>query len=365
MQWLGRNHRSVKAHSLVAVTATLLSLSNLLVQAQEVPSVEEIVPESQEEIIRDRNTTPAPRPWRRVRLVHTLPKHQTAVDSLLFTPDSKILISGGGSNDPTMKFWSVETGEQLTQIRAQRTAILAMAMSRDGKILISGGEDAGINFWDWQTGEYKTTLLSHQNSVTSLAIAPDNQVLVSGGLDGIKVWNLAYSPQRPIYTLADFGNITNVMAISPNGYLLASGNGQGKVKFWNLRTGTLISEFSPHEETISGLAFTADGNGLITASYDRTIKIWDLASGQLLQTLKGHLGTIRAIALHPDEQMLASGGDDGIILWNLERGEVIKKLKDHQNWIQSLAFSPNGKYLASGGFDATIKIWENALSVNQ
>jgi WD40 repeat protein len=364
MQWLGRNHLSLKTQSLVAVTVILLSLSNFLVQAQEVPSAEEKTPENKVETIPDSNIITSSQSWRKVELLHTLLHHQTAVNSLLFTPDNQTLISGGGTNDPEMRFWSVSTGEQLTQVRAQRTAILTMAMSRDGKILISGGEDAGINFWDWETGKYQTTLLSHQNSVTSLAIAPDNQILVSGGLDGIKVWNLAYSPQRPIYTLAEIGNPTNAIALSPNGYLLASGNGDGIVKFWNLRTGTLVSEFSPHQATISGLAFTEDGNSLITASHDRTIKIWDLASGQLLKTFQGHTGMIRAIALHPDGQMLASGGNDGIFLWNLQNGEVIKQLKDHHNWLQSLAFSPNGKYLASGGFDATVKIWTGVAGIN-
>ncbi|AFZ34935.1 WD-40 repeat-containing protein [Stanieria cyanosphaera PCC 7437] len=364
MQWLGRNHLSFKIQSLITVTAILLSLSNFLVQAREVPSIEEKIPENKVETIPDSNIITSSQSWREVKLLHTLPEHQTSVDSLLFTPDNQTLISGGGTNDPEMRFWSVATGEQLTQVRAQRTAILAMAMSRDGKILISGGEDAGINFWDWETGKYQTTLLSHQNSVTSLAIAPDNQVLVSGGLDGIKVWNLAYSPQRPIYTLAEIGNPTNVLSISPNGYLLASGNGDGIVKFWNLRTGTLVSEFTAHQQTITGLVFSEDGNSLITASHDRTIKIWDLASGQLLKTLQGHTGMIRAIALHPDEQILASGGNDGIFLWNLQNGEVITQLQEHHNWIQSLAFSPNGKYLASGGFDATVKIWTGVAGIN-
>jgi WD40 repeat protein len=304
----------------------------------------------------------AAQPWRKVRLIYSL-EERTTVESLVFSPDGKILISGGGRNDPQMRLWSVETGENLSKVRAQRTAISALAISPNGKTLVSGGEDAAINFWDWQTGEYQATILDHNSSVTSLAIAPDGKFLVSGSLDGIRVWNLLAHPQRPLYTLADLGNPTNAIAIHPNGDILASGDLYGTVKLWNLRTGTRISQFSPHAETISGLAFTPDGKTLITASYDGKIEVWDLASGQLLQTLTGHSGIIRAIALHPNGQILASGGNDGVILWDLPTGELLTKLKDHHNWIQSLAFSSDGHYLASGGFDFTVKIWESDNSV--
>ncbi len=251
--------------------------------------------------------------WRRVRLVYNLKEYESTVYSLIFSPNNRILISGGGINSPQMKFFSLETGKELTEIRAHQTGIFALAVSPDGNTLVSSGEDAGINFWDLHTGEFKFKLIDHVSSVTSLAIAPNGQVLVSGSLDGIKVWRFDYSPQRPLYTLINRNNPVTSLAINPDGSLLASGDREGKVQFWNLTQGTFVSEFTPHEKDISGLAFSDDGNNLITASRDRTIKIWDLASGQLLKTLTGHRGRIRSIALHPNGTTLASGGDDGII----------------------------------------------------
>lgn len=338
----------------IAVAIALLSCNYVAVQARETDS---FYPISDRE---SRRATEAI-PWRWVRLVHNLKQHQTVVDSLVFSPDSKILISGGGDNDPQMRFWSVAEGKKLAKVRAQRTAILAMAISPDGKTLVSGGKDSGLNVWDWQTGEYEATFLEHSQSVTSLAVSPDGKVLVSGGLDGIKIWDLMAHPQRPIYTMTGMDNLTNVVAINPNGYIVASGDNQGKVSFWNLRTGTKISDFVPHQDLISGLAFSPDGNILITASHDRTIKIWNLSSGELLNTFTGHTNKIRAIALHPDGQTLASGGNEGILLWNLATGKLLTKLEQHRNWVQALAFSPDGKYLASSGYDFTVKIWEDSL----
>lgn len=348
MLHLGKINYSQKYCLILAVTNVLLTWNGLTVRAQVTESTD-ISPVVE--------TTPTLQPWRQVRLVYSLEHYPTTVDSLLFSPDSKILLSGGGSNDSYITFWSVATGKELEQIRAQRTAVLAMAISPDGKTLLSGGKDSGLNIWDWHTGKYQATFLEHSQSITSLAISSDSKIFISGGLDGLKVWDLTYHPQRPKYALANTGTLTNVVAINPNGYIVASGNDRGEVAFWNLQTGSKVSDFAPHTDMITGVAFTPDGKSLITASYDRTIKIWDLNSGELLTTLEGHQDIIRSIALHPDGNILASAGNDGIILWDLATGEYLTKIERHRNWVQSLAFSPDGRYLASGGYDFTVKIW--------
>ena len=353
---------------LLAIAATACSLSSVPVWGQEASPPEIIIETESPEI--DESDTPlevipestALNAWKRVRLVHALLKHQGSIDSLVFSPDSSILISGGGSNDARLVFWSVETGKRLDKLRAQKTAVSTLAIAETSNLLVSGGEDSEIHVWDWQSGQYQAALLQHRASVTSLKIAPDGKTLISGASDGIKVWDLSTLPYSPLYTLTELGNSTNKVAISPNGHLLASGNDDGRVQFWDLRSGTFISEFVPHQEPISGIAFSQEGNVLITASHDRTVKLWDLESGQLLQELTGHSGEIRTIALHPYRNILATGGKDGIILWNLERGEILTRLRASEGWIQSLAFSPNGQYLASGGFDLTVRVWEDALS---
>ncbi|MGH2412846.1 MAG: WD40 repeat domain-containing protein [Microcystaceae cyanobacterium] len=328
----------------------------------EEPSAPEHLPEAKPEVefefgVEERL---APTPWKQVRLMRTIRGNTTVVDALAFSADGKIIISGGSHNDPFLRFWSIRDGEKLDEIRAQRTAVLTLAMSPNGRTLVSSGEDSGINLWNWTTGEYRATFLEHHGSVLKLAISPDSRILVSGGLDGIRVWELS-PPQRPLYTLVGFGNPTYALAINPsNGYILASGHIGGKVKFWNLKTGKLVSEFSPHTETITGLAYTPDGSKLLTASEDRTVKVWDLDTGQLLYTLTGHSSGIRAIAMNPDGQTLASASNDGVRLWNIQNGEQLRRLIAHEDWVQSLAFSPDGHLLASGGFDATIRIWENA-----
>lgn len=294
--------------------------------------------------------------WRTPKLVQTFRDHDGTVNALTFSPDGSVLITGGSHNDPTLKFWSLETGQMLDRIRAQRTGVFNLGVSPDGTTLVSTGEDREINIWNLQTGEHLSTFFEHSSAVLAMAISPDSRVMVTGGLDGIRIWNL--TPQRPAFILQGIGNPTYTVAIHPNGYIVASGHDNGKIKFWNLRSAREIAEFIGHSEQISGIAFTPDGEKLITGSIDGTIKVWHLGTRQLLYTLRGHQSRIRALTLNPEGNVLASAANDGVRLWNVETGEFITTLSGHTDWVRSVAFSNDGKKLATGSFDTLVRVWE-------
>lgn len=308
--------------------------------------------------------------WINPQLVETIEAHSGPVDALTFTADGQFLISGGSRHDAQLKVWWLETGREVDSLRAHRTSITALALSPDGEILASVGDDAGINLWHWKTGDYTRTFLDHSSNILSLAITPDSQTLITGALDGIRLWNL--SKQRPLYTLNRFDNQTYALAIHPEGDILASGHKFGTIKLWNLKTGTLLETIPAHtrvsnqvpgrsSSSVSVLAYTPDGNTLVSGSYDRTIKVWHRITGQLAYPpLRGHTGRIEAIAIHPNGEILASASRDGVRLWNLQTGELLAVLRGYGDWVKSLAFSRDGQFLATGGFDGSIRIWQVA-----
>ncbi|NJL84119.1 MAG: WD40 repeat domain-containing protein [Chloroflexaceae bacterium] len=346
----------------VAVAIAILSVEAVVAQPNPVQRTPEAFPAGNESLPVEPGVQ-----WRGARLIYQLQGLKTSVDSVTFSPDSQIVIGGGGTNDPRAIFWSVASGKEIEDFRAQQQSVNALTFSPDGRTLVAAGNSSVINLWNWPGEKFRPDkalrrlFLEHFLNVLSVAITPDSQVLASGALDGIRVWDLTSG--RPLYILSYFGDPVLSLAMNPDGVQLASAGTNGRVRFWDLRAASLLREFQPHTQAIRGIAYTSDGRTLITASDDRTIKVWDGATLQPLQVFTGHTGPVRAIALHPSGRILASASNDGVRLWDLTTGEEIALLTGHNDWVRSLSFSPDGTYLATGGFDRLINLWQSGPSL--
>jgi WD40 repeat protein len=116
----------------------------------------------------------------------------------------------------------------------------ALAMSKDGQTLASGGTDKAIKVWDLKTGRLKKTLQSDSGEVKAVAIAPDGKTVVSGSADHmVRIWDLASGHPR---LLAGHPEAVNVVRITPDGKTVISGS-YGAIKQWDLGTGQLKATF--------------------------------------------------------------------------------------------------------------------------
>src|SRR5262249_1254111 len=76
-------------------------------------------------------------------------------------------------------------------------------------------------------------------------------------------------------------------------------------------------------------------------------------------TLKGDAGAVHSVAFSADGQRLVSGSYDRTVkVWDAQTGQETLTLKGHTNYVLSVAFSPDGKRIASGSQDKTVKVWD-------
>ena len=175
--------------------------------------------------------------------------------------------------------------------------------------------------------------------------------------------NFAHSDLAKSTFTANLSYIFTV-AVSPDGFLLATGDTDGKISLWQATDGQQCLTWEAHAGWVRSIVFSADDRTLFSASDDQTVKQWNLA-GECLQVFRGHNSFVWTAALfeppnssdyHP---ILASGGIDRTIkLWDIQSGECLKTLQGHTDWIGCVACSSDGRTIASGSLDQTIKLWD-------
>ncbi len=253
--------------------------------------------------------------------------------------------------------YSLEHISPIYNLTEQSGKVSSVAISADGKILVSSCLDKTIKVWDLQTGELIRTLTGNTEKVTSVAISPNGQFVASGSYDSpgsnVKVWNLRTGKLLPI--IFGHNNPVKFVAIDSKGQVVFSGS--NKIKLWNLQTGERLCTLW-HSCGVNCAAMSKDGQIIASGQSDGKIRIWHPQSGEPRRTISGHSGEVYAVVITPDEQTLISGGaDKAIKLWHLGTGELLGNLEGHSEAVSSLAISADGKTLVSGSADKTIKVW--------
>jgi len=297
-------------------------------------------------------------------LLKTLEGHTSSVCSVCFSADGMLLASG--SNDNTLKLWSVESGELQKTMKGHTDTIYSVQFSPDGKRLASGSSDYTVKLWNVEDGELQKTLKGHTDTIYSVHFSPNNKLLASGSGDySIKLWGIEGGELQK--TLCEHTDTIYSVYFSPDGNLLASGSNDETVKLWIVESGELQKTLKGHSGTVSSVHFSPDGKLLASGSGnlfgtggDKTVKLWSVASGELQKTLEGHCGEISSVQFSPDGKMLVSGGgsyDNTVKLWSVD-GKEPKKTEGHNSRVSSVSFSSDGKLLASASSDGTVRLWK-------
>ncbi|PQE03932.1 vegetative incompatibility HET-E-1 protein [Rutstroemia sp. NJR-2017a BVV2] len=296
-------------------------------------------------------------------VLQTLEGHSSAVNSVAFSPDSKLLASA--SSDETVKIWDAATGTLQQTLEGHSAGVRAIAFSPDSKLLASASSDKTVKIWDAATGMLQQTLKGHSNWVNSVVFSPDSKLLASASDDKtVKVWVTATGILQQ--TLEGHSDWVNSVVFSPDSKLLASASGDNTVKVWVTATGILQQTLEGHSGKVNSIVFSPDSKLLASASDDNTVKVWVTATGILQQTLEGHSSKVNSIVFSPDSKLLASASDDKTVkVWVTATGILQQTLEGHSNWVNSVVFSPDSKLLASASDDKTVKVWVTATGILQ
>lgn len=333
----------------------------------------------------------------RGREMLTIPTSLGEVFGVAFSPDGAHVFAGGSAGNGAIKVWDSATGEEVALLQGTSPMVRSLALSPDGILAVGSIFGGQIELWDVKTRQQFPALASgHSKSISHLTFNFDGSLLASGAKDRtIKIWN----PTTGQQLLKLSGTPGNVVRFSPDGKLLAVGNGQeGTLSLWHVADGSSIDTFKKQAGTyLYSLDFTPDGSLLASSQDSGIVKIWNvetlaeqntLHKGTSDTTWTNFKGTLEALQDHhgitiwdlqssqqlgmlhlpdtsiaekvitsPDEKWQASlCYGEPITLQNLSTGNRVI-LDRHVNTINSLQFSPDSMILASGSADRTIRLW--------
>ena len=278
------------------------------------------------------------------------------------------------SLDGTVRLWDAEQGHLQATLRGHNGGVYGVALSQDGQMVASGGNDGTVRLWSLaglrtgppvstlgvtsaSSGRLQATLEGHAGAVIDVALSADGRMLASGGNDGIvRLWDTL--TEHLLATLHTTGAVYS-LALSTDDPFLATGGVDGVVRLWDVHGGRLVASLEGHNGAVYGVALSADARIIASCGFDGTVRIWDAASRRPLNILEGHTGAVYSVAISADGQTVASCGFDGTgRLWDGSGGRPLATLEGHTGAVRGMAFGARGRMLASVSLDGTVKLWD-------
>lgn len=169
------------------------------------------------------------------QVIRIIPAQTSRIRNVAIAPDNSLLASH--ADGMRILLWRIETGELVKTLEGEHDHILRVEFSPDNTILATSGH--GIHLWNIVTGQCFRQWEVHQSQIWSVAFSRNGRWLVSGGDDcTVRVWDL--NSGKAVQALEGHQNVVHAAVFGADDRLIASGSADATIKIWNVQTGECL-----------------------------------------------------------------------------------------------------------------------------
>jgi WD40 repeat protein len=250
-------------------------------------------------------------------------------------PNGQVLALGSGDRGIYLWYWK-DAAAGVPRLRGHQGGVTGVTFLADGSSLASSSQDGTVRLWDVKLGTVTASLRGHTDAVVDLAGSPDGAMLVSaGGWDRtVRTWDVAN--RQELWSLKGHTAQVTSVSVSASGRMIASGGWDETIRLWNaargLATATLRTSPAPSgaaeagsdadraAQLITSVAIAPDGELVAAGDWSGTLQLWDSRHQTLLATFSEHTARVHRVAFSPGGRWLASADDAGMVgLWRRHR----------------------------------------------
>jgi WD40 repeat protein len=262
------------------------------------------------------------------KLAATIDASKSPIMGIALSPDGKLAATGNTTNQ--VQFFDIAAGKEGAKYMGgsgHHGTVNGMAIAPDGSFVLSVADDRKVMRWDPIKAKQRAVMNKHEAPALCVAIAPDGKRCVSAGSDGTaRIWNLESGDQ--LHVMRPGPSSVMTAAWSPDGSLVATGGNDEFVRLFNPETGEPVKDFPTGVQMLNSLAFSPDSKQLVAGGTDNNLFIWDIenpaltpansdpSQGDQRVQFKGHTNHILCVAWSKDGNRVITGSkDETVRVW--------------------------------------------------
>lgn len=295
-----------------------------------------------------------------VQKLHSISGHRDAVYALEAAEADHLFFSAGG--DGLVVRWNLQQPEEGELIAQLPNSIYALHYLKDAGLLVAGHNYDGIHVLDCENKKEVASLHLGEAAIFDMK-AVGNYLYVASG-DGV-LMQVSIADWTVTRKIAASEKSARCLAVNEQRGELAVGYSDHTIRVFSLDGLRLMNEWVAHDNSVFALAYTPDGQWLISGSRDARLKAWDPATNyRQINQVAAHLFAINHLAFSPDKKhFVTCSMDKSLKVWDAAEMKLLKVIDKarhagHGTSVNKVLWTPFFDQLVSASDDRTISVWK-------